>query len=68
MSDFNKRVKTPNGIGYAFGKLPDGKILVSHGWKNLSKAFRDKFIKEHGYTDRVVIHAYPEEDLDVSAS
>lgn len=64
MSDFNKRVKTPNGVGYAFAKLPDGKILVSHAWKRLTKQYRDSFLEERGYKARVVIEEYEESELD----
>jgi hypothetical protein len=57
-------VSTPNGIGYAFGQLPDGKVLVSHNWKDLSETFQANFIQENGYKDRVVIQKYPKESLD----
>ena len=63
MTDFNKQVNTPNGVGNAFAKMPDGKILVSHAWKKLTKAYREDYFSKHGHIARVVIEAYKEDDL-----
>jgi len=52
------RVETPNGLGWAFGQLPDGNILVIHGWKDLSTTFRDSYT---GHKANMVMLEYTEE-------
>ena len=63
MTDFIKQVNTPNGVGYAFAKLPDGKVLVSHSWKKLTKKYRETFVKTRKYKTAVVIEEYEEDEI-----
>lgn len=63
MTDFHKKVKTPNGVGYAFVKLPDGKILVSYAWKKLTREYREIFLETRVYIASVFIEEYEEDDI-----
>jgi hypothetical protein len=60
-SDFNRRVKTPRGEGYAVGQLPDGRIQVTHAWEDLDKTFRNNY---KGRKTAIKIFNYDEEDVE----
>jgi hypothetical protein len=62
MSDFNRKVDTPNGPGYAFGKLPNGKIMVSHNWNSLDEKFR---LSYKGAPAKIIMQIYEREDIHV---
>jgi len=61
---FNIPVNTPNGLGYAFGQMPDGKIMVSHGWKDLTDEFKAQYEREKGHKASVVIQTYKLEEVE----
>jgi hypothetical protein len=62
MSDFNRKVDTPNGPGWVFAKMPDGKLLVSHAWKSLNEEFR---LSYQGAPAKVIMPIYEREDIHV---
>jgi len=53
-------VQTPNGFGWAFGLLPDGKVLVCHGWSQLTDDFKENY---EGHKASTVILEYEMEDI-----
>lgn len=59
----NVPVDTPNGFGYAFGQMPNGKICVAHGWKDLNDEFKANY---KGISTNTILLDYESEDVHVS--